>query len=159
MCPAVRSKLPTEPRQLCSSCCSSPLAAVSHHPILMSLQLLIPFICPCPLLFGVNHAVICVWWVVFLICMCVYIYIYPASLLKEIQTVWRQQDWCSDIQPFCIHVLFQTALYSLDAILVTTAFRARFYWLPCCVICPESRSITKHTLASHPEERQCYVQC
>lgn len=90
---------------------------------------------------------------------CVCIYIYPASLFKEIQTVWRQQDWCSDIQPFCIHVLFQTALYSLDAILVTTAFRARFYWLPCCVICPESHSITKHTLASHPEERQCYVQC
>lgn len=83
--PAVCFILPTEPRQLCSSCCSFPLAAVSHHPILTSLWLLILFICPCPLLFGVNHAVICVWWVVFLIHMCVYIYILPLFLMESKQ--------------------------------------------------------------------------
>lgn len=42
------------------------LVGMSHHLVLLSLWLLISFICPSPLPFGVNHAVICVWWVGFL---------------------------------------------------------------------------------------------
>lgn len=65
-------KLPTEPGWLLLQLLLLPSpAAASYHLVLLSLWLLVAFICPCPLPFDVNHAVICVWWVVFFVYMCI----------------------------------------------------------------------------------------
>lgn len=96
-------KLPTEPGWLLLQLLLLPSpAAASYHLVLLSLWLLVAFICPCPLPFDVNHAVICVWWVVFFVYMCINI----LSLFNGIWAIPSWQGWCSDIHLCCIHSVF-----------------------------------------------------